>query len=237
MKSYRLIIFDLDDTLFDYAETERSAVIEACKSLGVALAGDLYSKYRIANDIVRGQYPEITPDNLQGFRSERAAEFLALINRSEVVPEDFVKEYLERSTLGVLISGVQETLDALDGIPKVVATNGSNYPRRNKFESSTIAKHFLEFFSAENLGVAKPDPAYFLKIIQRFDVPREHVLIVGDDYRVDIEAGIRIGVDCCWFNYRKEKLDGTLPDSVTVIERFEDLLGLVVTGGANEKKH
>jgi HAD superfamily hydrolase (TIGR01549 family) len=236
MKSYRLIIFDLDDTLFDYTETERSAVIEACESFGVALAGDLYSKYKMANDIVRGQYPKITPDNIQRFRFARAAKFLALINRSEVAPEDFVEQYLDRSTVGILISGVQETLEALEGIPKVVATNGSNYPRRNKLESSTIAKHFCGFFSAENLGVAKSHPAYFLKIIQHCDVPKEHVLIVGDDYRLDIENAINIGVDCCWFNYRKKRLDGIVPDTVTVIERFGDLVGLV-TGGAHEEKH
>jgi 2-haloacid dehalogenase len=236
MKSYRLIIFDLDDTLFDYAETERSAVMEACKSFGVALAGDLYSKYKMTNDIIRGQYPKITPDNIKRFRFARAAKFLALINRSEVAPGDFVAQYLEHSTVGILISGVQETLEALEGIPKVVATNGSNFPRRNKLESSTIAKHFRGFFSAENLGVAKSHPEFFLKIIQHCNVSKEHVLIVGDDYRLDIENAITLGVDCCWFNYRKERFDGILPETVTVIERFGDLVGLV-TGGAHEEKH
>lgn len=236
MKSYRLIVFDLDDTLFDYAESERSAVIEACESFGVALAGDLYSKYRMANDIVRGQYPEITPDNIQRFRFARAAKFLAFLNRSEVAPEDFVEQYLKRSTTGILISGVQETLEELEGIPKVVATNGTNYPRRNKFESSTIAKHFRGFFSAEDLGVAKPHPAYFLKIIKHCNVPKEDVLIVGDNFRLDIESAVNIGVDCCWFNYHKKKFDGILPDTVTVIERFGDL-ARVVKGEAHEEKY
>lgn len=233
MKRYRLVIFDLDDTLFDYAETERSAVALACRSCAVAFASDLYLKYKIANENVRGEYRELTADNIRQFRLARAAKFLALINRSDISPEDFVQKYLEHSTSGILISGVRETLEALPGICKVVATNGTTYPRLNKLKNSEIAKYFDGFFSAETLGVAKSSSEYFLKIIQHYEIPKEDVLIVGDDYRLDVQCAVNAGIDCCWFNYRKEQMDRALPGTVTVIDKFGELVGLV-KGGASE---
>lgn len=232
MKRYRLIIFDLDDTLFDYTETERFAVTLACGSFGVASASDLYLKYRVANDNVRGEYQDLTADNIQRFRLARAARFLALIDRSEISPKDFVQRYLEHSTSGILISGVRETLEALAGIRKVVATNGTTYPRLNKLKSSEIAKYFDAFFSTDTLGLAKSNSEFFLKIIRHYEIPKEEVLVVGDDYRLDVQSAVNAGVDCCWFNYRNDPLDRALPGTVTAIERFGDLVD-IVRGGAH----
>jgi 2-haloacid dehalogenase len=236
MSKYQLVIFDLDDTLFDYEETERAAVIKTCENWGIADDGSMYSKYRRANDTARIKYPDITPRNIRQFRCARAIEFLELIGRVEITADRFVERYLEYSTVGVLICGVQETLEAMEGVTKVVATNGSNFPRRNKLENSTIANYFHGYYSAEDLGVSKSNPDYFLTIIARYDVPKERILIVGDDYRLDITAAIGIGVDCCWFNYRKEKMDITVPDTVRVIERFEDLID-IISDEPYEEKH
>ncbi len=232
MKHHALIIFDLDDTLFDYAQTERVAVTQACISLGVECGEDPYSRYRSASNIVRCGFRDITPENIRAFRVARAETFLALANERDVSPGDFVDECLRNSTVGILIAGVPETLGQLSGVSKVVATNGTDYPRRNKLEGSPIARHFEGFFTSESLGVAKPDPEYFLRILQLCGVTRQAVLVVGDSYRLDIEAASGCGLDCCWFDYRNEYRDTPLPSGVSRIRRFEELT-TVVGGGAS----
>jgi HAD superfamily hydrolase (TIGR01549 family) len=227
MKRYTLIIFDLDDTLFDYSETERQAVTEACGSFGVASTNDLYLKYRLANDDLRREYRDLNADTIQRFRIARAAHFLALIGRGDISPEDFVQRYLQHSTSGVLISGVQETLEALSGIRKVVATNGTTYPRLNKLRSSVIAKYFDGFFSSETLGLAKSSADFFLRVLQHYNTPKDEVLVVGDDYRLDVLCAAASGLDCCWFNYRKEPITRPLPATVLVLDTFSDLVRVV----------
>lgn len=232
MKSYKLIIFDLDDTLFDYEATEKYAVNRACETLGISYIGDLYFHYKKANNLTRDEFKTLTADNIHQFRISRALRFFDMINNVGINPQNFIERYLEFSTVGVLIKGVQETLESLAGVLKVVATNGTNYPRLNKLEGSQISKYFDAFFSAENLGLPKSNPEYFLKIIQQYEMPKEEVLIVGDDFLTDVKSAMKLGVDCCWFNHRQKEEDIEIPDNVYVIDRFEEIV-YIVKGGSH----
>jgi len=229
MSKYKLIIFDLDDTLFDYKETEKYAVVKACESLGIIYdVVDIYSQYKKANDIARNEFRVITPDNIHQFRDSRIKQFFSLIGNTQASPIDFIEKYLAHSKVGIVIDDVQETLANLKGIKKVVATNGSNYPRQNKLESSKIAKYFDAYFSSENLGIVKPNPDYFLTIMQQYNVTKEEVLIVGDDYSTDVTGAINLELDCCWFNFRKKKEDMILPDNVFVVKEFKAIISVVM---------
>lgn len=227
MKDYRLIAFDLDDTLFDYAQTEKLAITKSCTRLGFECGEDIYAKYKSANDIVRCGFRDITAENIRAFRLARAEAFLASSNRRDVSAKDFVDEYLRNSTTGILIAGVSETLEQLRGISKVVATNGTDYPRRNKLEGSPIAKYFDGFFSSEGLGVSKPNPEFFVRILRHCKVSKEEALIVGDNYRLDIETAAGLGLDCCWFDYRRAYRDAPLPQAVRLISRFDELVSVI----------
>lgn len=227
MKSYKLIIFDLDDTLFDYVQTEKFAVIKACNLRGINSAEDIYSQYKMANSFAKEEFKVLSYTNIKQFRELRAVKFLSLIKCDEINPNTFILEYLKNSTVGILIDGVKETLNELTGISKVVATNGSNYPRWNKLKNSQISSLFDGFFSGENLKVEKPNPEFFKNILCKCNVAKEEALMVGDDFSTDIQGAINTGIDCCWFNYRKAKLNFELPESIIVIEKFNELLNIV----------
>lgn len=229
MKSYKLIIFDLDDTLFDYVQTERNAVIKTCNSVGINSLEDIYSQYKKANSFAKKEFKVLSNSNIKQFRELRAINFLSLIQRNEINPNEFIEEYLKNSTVGILIEGVKETIIKLSGISKVIATNGSNYPRWDKLKNSQISVFFDDFFSSENLKVEKPNPEFFTNILCKYNVEKEQALMVGDDFSTDIQGAINSGIDCCWFNFHKVKLDFKLPESVIVIEKFNELLNFVNT--------
>jgi len=224
---YTLLIFDLDDTLFDYKATETRAVITACQALGIRSTDDLYTQYRRAHQMVRVRYEILTPQNIASLRKERAEVFLSLIHSVHVSANDFIEEYLRCSTCGVIIEGVPETLDRLQGVRKVVATNGTNYPRRDKLYTSAIAKHFDAYFSAEDVGMPKSDPKFFEAILSRCHVGRNDVLIIGDDYDTDIRSALLLGIDSCWFNYRHRKPPFPVPRNVSIITGFLQLTTLL----------
>lgn len=227
MKTYKLIIFDLDDTLFDYVQTEKIAVIKTCNLLGINSVEDIYAQYKKANGFAKKEYKVLSNTNIKQFRELRAIKFLSLIHWEGINPNMFIEEYLKNSTLGILIEGVKETLNKLSSISKVVATNGSNYPRLNKLKNSQISVFIDDFFSSENLKVEKPNPEFFTNILCKYNLEKEDALMVGDDFSTDILGAINSGIDCCWFNYRKVKIDFNLPESVIVIEKFNELLNIV----------
>lgn len=59
MHRYKLFIFDLDDTLFDYKATEKNAVAEACKSVGIQFTDLIYREYKRANDKAKNLFLNI----------------------------------------------------------------------------------------------------------------------------------------------------------------------------------
>ena len=58
---------------------------------------------------------------------------------------------------------------------------------------------------SEEIGLAKPDRAYFDHVFSLMNTPRkDRVLIIGDSLTSDIQGGINYGIDSCWYNPRRQ---------------------------------
>lgn len=139
MHRYKLLIFDLDDTLFDYKATEKHAVAEACKSVGIPFTDSIYREYKRANDKAKKSIPKYI-DCLEHFREVRACYFLEMQEISLDYMQVFIDTYMEASKRGILIQGIEETLLLLNSVRKVIGTNGTTTPRKDKLLNSSIAK-------------------------------------------------------------------------------------------------
>ncbi|MDR2913327.1 MAG: HAD-IA family hydrolase [Tannerella sp.] len=227
---YKLIIFDLDDTLFDYEKTERKALKMACEYFGLSYTENIYHLYKTINKNVHKSHQIlVNQDDFTKFRVERASVFLSSLQKqNDINPSDFSAKQLEFSTKGVLINSVYKTLKAIDkSIIKIIATNGTNYPRKNKIENSRIRTYIDGFYSSEDLGVQKPDSQFIEKIISCYSIDKENILIVGDNLETDIQGALNIGIDSCLFNFRKKHLPSSLQKTVKVINLFSDLLHIL----------
>lgn len=199
MYRYKLLIFDLDDTLFDYKATEKNAVAEACKSVGLRFTESIYREYKRANIKAKKSIPEYI-DYLEHFREARACYFLETYGISLDYMQIFIDTYMEASKKGVLIAGIEETLLLLPPVRKVIGTNGSTTPRKDKLMNSSIAKYFEKFYSSELLGVSKPSREFFEKIAKDNCVKVRECLYIGDNWCVDIEGAVNAGMDACFIN-------------------------------------
>lgn len=197
MHRYKLLIFDLDDTLFDYKATEKNAVAEACKSVGLRFTESIYRGYKRANIKAKKSIPEYI-DHLGHFREARACYFLETYGVSLDYMQVFIDTYMEASKKGVLIARIEETLLLLPPVRKVVGTNGSTTPRKDKLMNSSIAKYFEKFYSSELLGVSKPSREFFEKIAKDNGVKVRECLYIGDNWCVDIEGAVNAGMDACF---------------------------------------
>ena len=56
-------------------------------------------------------------------------------------------------------------------------------------------------FLSEELGVGKPNAAFFKKVFEKIQ-PEDlsEVLIVGDSLTSDIQGGMNAGIRTCWYN-------------------------------------
>jgi putative hydrolase of the HAD superfamily len=93
------------------------------------------------------------------------------------------------------VPGVRELVEALraEGIRCCLATNQDVV--RGEFMHDELGYGDLldETFYSYELGVAKPDPAYFSTILERLDVPAAEALFV-DDNVVNVESARSVGL-------------------------------------------
>ena len=182
---YKLLIFDLDNTLIDYSKTERLAIDNVCQKLGIATENN-YRLYKDSNRLAREIYPNITHENLSDFRKKRAEIFLQSAGCFDTVTVDcFLALYLAEMGNGIVFDDVIECLERLKGkCTLVIGTNGDNVTQHNK-----------------------PQKEFFLKIIEQFPYGPESVLAIGDDLKNDYICAKEAGIDFCFINRNIMELD------------------------------
>lgn len=207
IKKFDLIIFDFDDTLFDYSATERSSLIETFKYFGLLYHNNYYDIYHELN---RKIWAKLTPNSKEGMeemRELRYEEFLKAI-KIDFPSREFMKKHTSYSFNGKLIKNVDKTIKRLheDAI-LVIGSNGSFTPRWEKLQNSSIKHCFSGFFVSEQFGgnIKKPNSLFFDTILKSFsNIPRERVLVVGDCLGTDILGANNAKLQSCYFTYINE---------------------------------
>ena len=196
MTPKELLIFDLDNTLFDYDQTEIFAIEAACLAQNIPFDESVYKLYKQANNWAKKELPSYIM-NLPQFRALRVCKFFELASVAGRDVEKFITDYMNASQAGVLFDDVEDEIRQLEKFRKVIGTNGSTFPRYQKLINSSIADCFDGFYSSEMLGVSKPDEHFYEVILQRETVSKERAFVIGDNIETDIYGAIKAGIDCC----------------------------------------
>jgi HAD superfamily hydrolase (TIGR01509 family) len=90
------------------------------------------------------------------------------------------------------IDGMRELLDDLDGL--VERVTASNYPVWiEELTGTHLAERFETVLASHHLGVRKPDPAFFERLLDRLGRCVDEVLFVDDRER-NVEAARQVGL-------------------------------------------
>lgn len=90
------------------------------------------------------------------------------------------------------VPGMAELLDDLAGVVERVAA--SNYPVWiEELATEHLAGRFEQVVASHHLGVRKPDPAFFDRLLARIDARADEVVFV-DDRQVNVEAAHTYGI-------------------------------------------
>lgn len=224
---YDCILFDADDTLFDYGMAESHALNHAFAHFGLPTgAGDYAASYQEINRALWKDYEQgrITSAALRVERFNRlfAAHDLAL------KPEEFSDAYLRFLGEGTfLIQGAAELCAELTGCRLAIITNGIRDVQHARIKGSPLSEVFEAVIVSEETGYQKPETGIFDYAFARLGLTdKSRVLIVGDSLTSDIQGGINYGIDTCWFNpLDKPGVPGIAP--TYVIRSLDGLLEII----------
>ena len=226
--TYDLIIFDFDDTLFDYEKTEERALMETFKYYDLDYKTEYYEIFKGIN---RELWKFHNLNNAQSTKAMKKQRFELVFKKINLKfsATEFSNTYTEKSQKGDLIEGVEEVINKLyDVVQLVIASNGPCTPRIEKLQNSPIAGK-LRFYSSESFSECykKPDPHFYYAILRDFRIEPSKILVVGDKLSTDILCANRAELKSVLFKYRDhgESTDIAHPDYV--INNFKQLLSIV----------
>lgn len=207
MPRFKLILFDADNTLFDFNLSQELAFLNTLTHLNVFSTDEekrraVYTMYREHGLKLWKDYEEgvITREFL---RSER---FL-ILNRHfdlDLEPQSTSDLYLKLLSLqGHLMDDAVYVCKKLKklGIAVGIVTNGAEVVQRPRLALSPLSP-FIDFMiTSEEAGQPKPHPLIFEMSLARANVSDKSVVcMVGDSLSADVRGGNRFGITTCWFN-------------------------------------
>ncbi len=199
---YSLLIFDADDTLFDFKKSERVAFEKTMQTFGFDYDENIHLPiYHEINTAIWKELDEglITQKELKLERFRRLAAHL----KSDIDVSDFAACYMKYlSHASFLFDGAYELVKELHTrCQLVLITNGLTNVQNKRIRQSIIAPFFKEITISEEIGISKPNPAIFHHALRHFSTldPR-HILMIGDNLHSDILGGKNSGIDTCWYN-------------------------------------
>ena len=208
---YKLLIFDLDNTIFDYNQAENFALEETLEHFNCPVTDELKTSYREINEQIwqRLEKGEITSLQLRTMRFERFGKVHGFEWEADEVSSLYLKN-LGRG--GFLIEGAETLLFELQNDFKLASvTNGISDVQRSRLANSPFNNFFEPLIISDEVGVAKPAPGIFEILLKEAGVSdRTEVLMIGDSLTSDIAGAEAAGIASCWFN----------PDSLPAVEEI-----------------
>ena len=205
MSRYQYLLFDADNTLFDFDAANHNAFAQTCQYCGLTYSEELYEFYESFNRPLWHQLDkgEVTKEFLV---VERFRRFLAAMN---VDADPAECNRIQLSGLGsstVLLPHALEVIEQLSQTHKLyIVTNAVASVQRARLAGSAIAPYITAAFISEEAGAAKPSKAYFDYVFAHIDgITPDNCLVIGDSLSSDVQGAINAGLPACWYNLKND---------------------------------
>lgn len=196
---YKILLFDVDNTLLDFDANEAESFKNTMVDKGEDYSEELYEAYRKMNHELwkSAELGQVTVDEVV---NTRFAKLMNLYGK-EVDGIDYENTYRSYLNKGVQeMPYVHEVLSELKKNYKLyVITNGLRETQDYRMKGSGLEAYFEKIFISEVVGANKPSKDFFDYVkdnIEDFDSSK--ALVIGDSLTSDIKGGNLAGIDTCW---------------------------------------
>ncbi|WP_326610240.1 HAD family hydrolase [Streptomyces scopuliridis] len=200
----RAVLWDIDDTLFDYTSADRAGM------QGHLAAEGLADRFPTV-DRALGRWREITDLNwdrfaagetdFQGQRRDRVRMFLGA-ELSDAEADAWFERYIVHFESAWSL--FPDSLAVLDGLAadyrQAVLSNSSIRNQDRKLRVLGVRDHFEAVLCAAELGVAKPDAAAFHAACDALALDPGEVAYVGNEPDIDAGGAVAAGLAGVWLD-------------------------------------
>lgn len=229
MPRYDYVLFDADNTLFDFDRAEHLALRNILEDFGLPVTEEVRQTYLTINRALwaacdRG---ETDRDTLM---VERFRLLLAKLGRTGD-PAAMNRRYLDRlGDYSHAIAGAEALCAALaERCTLAIVTNGITRTQRRRYEASRLKQYIPHLFISQELGLQKPQREYFERVLSALGVAdRSRTVVVGDSLTADIQGAVNAGLDSIWYDPKGLPVPDTAAPTYTA--RTLEEVGRIILG-------
>ena len=218
----RNVLFDLDDTLFDFHKAEKIALTKTLVHFGIDPTEETLALYSTINAAhwKRLELGEISREEVKVGRYRELFKTIGV----ECDPVKATAYYESMLAIGhYFMPGAPELLEELYRKYRLyIVSNGTAKVQEGRIGSSGIAKYMDGIFISQILGANKPDKQFFdICFAEIHDFSLSETVIIGDSLSTDIKGGINAGIITVWFNPKGRENDSDIKPDYTIKELSE----------------
>ncbi len=227
--SYKILLFDLDDTLLDFSANEIDSLNKLFRLHGYTFSDELFQVYNSVNKKLWADYENgnIALDDVLNSRFSQT-----MLKLGKVVDGiEWENQYRELLGNGCqLMEGALEVCRCLSLSHRLfVITNGITDTQIKRLKQSGLYEFFEDIFDSQSIGFQKPSQEFFDYVMSRIKgFNKKEALVIGDSLNTDIKGGILAGIDTCWINIKSQKPSESIKSTYTITSLLE-LYGICST--------
>lgn len=199
---YTWLLFDADNTLWDFSASEASALELTLRQRDIDWSDEVLGQYRVINHQAWSDYEQglLPKEQLRTIRFQRLLEHYRVDHPAEELSFDY-RTYLAASTH--MLDGARALLDGLRSRYRLgLVTNGLTEVQRPRLANTGLEDYFEFVVISDEIGVAKPHAAFWDHAYVQMDgVDKASVLVIGDNPNADVKGALDYGFDACWLRH------------------------------------
>ncbi|MDE6275551.1 MAG: YjjG family noncanonical pyrimidine nucleotidase [Clostridia bacterium] len=213
MKRLTLLI-DADDTVLDFKNSERDAIIALCEQYSIGRKEDFADRFKQINRRKWDMFEQglVTREEIFYSRFEELFEEFGIKGLDIIQVGDQYRENMAYSSR--IINGARAFLRrASQNHDLYCVTNGITRTQKMRMKSSGLGMYFKKLYISQEINMAKPSREFFEYVIADIGLSDlNDVYIIGDSLTSDIQGGINSGIKTVFFNKENKQIKDIRPD-------------------------
>ena len=247
---YKGIIFDLDNTLYDY---------DLCNDKSISCVFDYLLKINdsLTVDYLKCEYEKISKKikyelGYTASSHNKSIYFKQLLEKININLSCFsIINNLYWETFYdnmIFFDGVYDFIkwNKINGIKIGVLTDYETEYQIIKLEKLGILEYIDCILTSEEVGIEKPSSKIFITLLEKMKLNSSDVIIIGDNYEKDIKGASNLNIISYWFNKNNSEFNNfidlhanfkAIQDELILLKKISKYCGerfdLVQAGGGN----
>ncbi|MEU7410573.1 HAD family hydrolase [Streptomyces sp. NPDC042638] len=200
----RAVVWDVDDTLFDYTTADREGMRAHLLAEGLLHAYDGAEQALVRwREITEAQWARFSSGEVDFLtqRRDRTRVFLGRELTDDEADAWFQRYLAHYEAAWSLFPDVLPALEVLAASHRhAVLSNSSITVQEHKLRTLGLLDRFETVLCAAELGVSKPEAGAFLAVCEALGLPPHEVAYVGDHPEIDARGAAEAGMLSVWID-------------------------------------